>query len=81
VADTGKGIPPGELRYVFEPFHTGDASITRAHGGLGLGLFLARHIVEAHGGKVWAESAGAGHGAMLVAEIPAPPAGNRRPPA
>ncbi len=72
VSDTGKGIPASELPHVFEPLRTGDASLKRAHGGLGLGLCLARHIVEAHGGRVWAESAGEGRGATLVAEIRAP---------
>jgi len=71
VEDTGQGIPPSELPYVFELFRTGDASPKRAHSGLGLGLYLVRHIVEAHGGKVWAESAGEGRGGALVAEIPA----------
>jgi signal transduction histidine kinase len=91
VDDTGKGIPPSELPHVFEPLRTGDASFKRAHGGLGLGLYLVRHIVEAHGGRVRAESAGEGRGATLLAEIPAPardpadmgiaPRSDARPPA
>jgi signal transduction histidine kinase/putative methionine-R-sulfoxide reductase with GAF domain len=72
VRDTGKGISPGELARVFDPFHTGDSSLTRAEGGLGLGLFIVRHIVEAHGGTVRAESAGPGRGATFVAELVAP---------
>jgi signal transduction histidine kinase len=69
VHDTGKGIPPSELAHVFDALRTGDASLKRAHGGLGLGLCLVRHIVEAHGGRVWAESAGEGCGATLVVEL------------
>ncbi len=71
VRDTGKGIPAAELPRVFERFHSGDPSTTRSEGGLGLGLSIVRHIVEAHGGTVRAESAGRGHGATLVAELPA----------
>jgi signal transduction histidine kinase len=72
VHDTGVGIPPSELPHVFDPFRTCDASTKRAYGGLGLGLAIVRHIVEAHGGKVWAESAGPGRGATLVVKLPAP---------
>ena len=79
VHDTGAGIAPVVLPFVFEPFRTGDASVTRAHGGLGLGLYLARHIVEAHGGTVRAESAGPGHGATLVVALDAPPCGQTSP--
>ncbi len=75
VRDTGAGIPATELPHVFEPFRIGDASVTRAHGGLGLGLAIVRYIVEAHGGTVRAESAGPGQGATLVAELPAPARG------
>ena len=74
-ATPAQGIPPGELPHVFEPFRTGDASITRAQRGLGLGLYIVRHIVEAHGGTVRAESAGPGRGATLVVELGAPPCG------
>ncbi len=71
VRDTGKGIPACELPHVFDRFHSGDPSTTRSEGGLGLGLSIVRHIVEAHGGTVRAESAGRGRGATLVAELPA----------
>ncbi len=56
---------------MFELFRTGDASPKRAYNGLGLGLYIVRHIVEAHGGRVWAASAGEGRGGTFVAEIPA----------
>ena len=70
--DTGKGIAARDLPRVFDSFHAGDPSTTRREGGLGLGMSIVRHIVEAHGGRVWAASAGEGRGATLVAEIPAP---------
>jgi heavy metal sensor kinase len=61
VTDGGPGIPPQELPHVFERFHRVDAGRSRAEGGSGLGLAIARAIVEAHGGRIWAESApGAG---------------------
>ena len=56
VSDTGAGIAPEFLPYVFDRFRQGDASRTRSHGGLGLGLSIAKYIMEAHGGKIWAES-------------------------
>jgi signal transduction histidine kinase len=71
VRDNGKGISAGDLPHVFEPFHPGDRSTTRAEGGLGLGLSIVRYIVEAHGGAVRAESAGPGRGATFVVELPA----------
>ena len=58
VTDTGKGIPRDFLAHVFEPFRQGDASTTRTHGGLGLGLAIVRHLVEGHGGTVAAFSDG-----------------------
>ncbi len=69
VRDTGKGISTGELASVFDPFHTGDPSVKRAEGGLGLGLYIVRHVVEAHGGTVRAESAGPGRGATFLVEL------------
>ncbi|HKV07993.1 MAG TPA: ATP-binding protein [Thermoanaerobaculia bacterium] len=71
VSDTGQGIDPGFLPYVFERFRQADSSITRVHGGLGLGLAIVRHIVELHGGTVTAESAGANQGAHFTVILPA----------
>jgi signal transduction histidine kinase/CheY-like chemotaxis protein len=58
VADTGAGIDPALLPYIFDRFRQGDSTSTRTHGGLGLGLALVKHIVELHGGTARAESAG-----------------------
>jgi len=73
VTDTGKGIARDFLAHVFEPFRQGDASTTRAHGGLGLGLAIVRHLVEGHGGTVAAFSDGADRGAQFVVELPSVP--------
>jgi PAS domain S-box-containing protein len=70
VTDTGAGIEPDLLPHVFERFRQGDSSSTRAHGGLGLGLAIVRHIVELHGGTVQATSAGTGLGATFVVSLP-----------
>lgn len=70
VTDSGRGIEPEFLGHVFEPFRQEDASTTRSHGGLGLGLAIVRYLVEAHGGTVAAFSEGLGRGARFVVELP-----------
>lgn len=70
VKDSGIGIPPEVLPHVFERFAQADNSATRQHGGLGLGLSIVRHVVEAHGGTAMAASEGLGKGATLVVELP-----------
>jgi PAS domain S-box-containing protein len=70
VADTGKGIPESFLPFVFDRFRQADGGVSRAHGGLGLGLSIVRHIVELHGGTVSAHSDGEGRGASFVVTLP-----------
>jgi PAS domain S-box-containing protein len=70
VRDSGRGIAPAFLPHVFERFSQVDASSTRAHGGLGLGLSIVRHLVEMHGGHVQAHSDGLGLGAEFVVRLP-----------
>ncbi len=70
VRDTGPGISPEFLPHLFERFRQGDSSTTRAHGGLGIGLAIVRHIVEGHGGTVEAESAGPGRGSTFRVTLP-----------
>jgi PAS domain S-box-containing protein len=70
VKDTGQGIAPDFLPYVFDRFRQADMGTTRKHGGLGLGLAIARHMVELHGGTIRAESAGEGHGATFIVWLP-----------
>ncbi|MGB7924275.1 MAG: ATP-binding protein [Pyrinomonadaceae bacterium] len=70
VTDNGQGISPDILPYIFERFRQADSSTTRAHGGLGLGLAIVRHLVEMHGGTVRAESRGEGQGATFTINLP-----------
>jgi CheY-like chemotaxis protein len=70
VADTGRGIRADFLPHLFERFRQAEASTTRSHGGLGIGLAIVRHLVEQHGGKVHAESEGEGRGATFVLTFP-----------
>src|SRR5436190_12859949 len=70
VEDTGAGIDPAFLPHVFEQFRQADQSMTRPHGGLGLGLAIVRHLVELHGGTITAASAGAGKGAIFTVKLP-----------
>jgi PAS domain S-box-containing protein len=71
VSDSGEGIHADALPFIFDLFHQADASTTRRHGGLGLGLAIVRQLVNAHGGSVSAESGGGGKGATFVIELPA----------
>ncbi len=70
VSDTGQGIRPEFLPYVFERFQQQDRSASRVHGGLGLGLAIVRHLVELHGGTVHAESPGGDRGAVFTVKLP-----------
>lgn len=71
VEDSGVGIDPEFLPYVFDRFRQADGRATRLHGGLGLGLAIARHLVERHGGDIRASSAGPGQGTVVLVRIPA----------
>jgi PAS domain S-box-containing protein len=70
IRDTGQGIDADLLPHVFERFWQADTRTSRAHGGLGLGLAIVRHLVELHGGTVRAESAGAGQGSAFTVSLP-----------
>jgi PAS domain S-box-containing protein len=70
VKDTGIGMPPDLLPHVFERFRQGVSSPSRAHGGLGIGLALVRHLAEMHGGTVIAESEGEGKGSVFTLRLP-----------
>src|SRR5216117_87030 len=73
VSDTGQGIRPELLPFVFDRFRQGETSIGRRYGGLGLSLAIVRHIVELHGGVVRAESAGESRGAIFMVDLPVAP--------
>jgi CheY-like chemotaxis protein/anti-sigma regulatory factor (Ser/Thr protein kinase) len=79
VSDTGQGISAEFLPSVFEPFRQADASTTRVHGGLGLGLSIVKHLVEAHQGTIGAVSDGPGRGATFIVRFPVDRAGTTVP--
>ncbi|MEG4583245.1 PAS domain S-box protein [Microcoleus sp. MON1_C5] len=81
VTDTGKGIEPDFLPYVFDYFRQADSTMTRKFGGLGLGLAIVRHLVELHGGTVKSASPGEGKGATLTVRIPLMPVQSQTSPA
>jgi PAS domain S-box-containing protein len=70
IRDNGIGIAPNVLPHIFERFRQGDTGTTRQFGGLGLGLAIVRHLIEAHGGAVRAESSGVGQGAAFTVVLP-----------
>jgi PAS domain S-box-containing protein len=74
VTDTGIGIAPEHQPYVFQRFWQGDTTVSRDHGGLGIGLALARYLVELHGGTIRVESAGVNQGSAFIVSLP--PAGS-----
>jgi PAS domain S-box-containing protein len=79
ITDTGVGIRPDVLPFVFDRFRQADSSTTRTYGGLGLGLAIVKHIVELHGGTVLAASAGEGHGATFTIRLPSADRAHARP--
>jgi signal transduction histidine kinase/ActR/RegA family two-component response regulator len=88
VTDTGEGVATEFLPFIFDRFRQADSTITRRHGGLGLGLAIVRNLVELHEGSVEAESAGEGYGASFIVRLPLaetgedprPAGGGARPP-
>jgi PAS domain S-box-containing protein len=70
VSDTGQGVEPEFLPYIFDHFHQAESPTARKHGGLGLGLAIVRHIVALHGGTAKAESPGPGQGTTITVELP-----------
>jgi signal transduction histidine kinase len=70
VTDSGRGIAAADLPHLFDRFRQGESSTSRSAGGLGLGLAIARHLVEAHGGEVRGTSAGPGLGSTFTVELP-----------
>jgi two-component system CheB/CheR fusion protein len=72
VTDTGQGIAAEFLPHIFEPFRQADSSPSRSQQGLGLGLAIARHLIESHGGTIRAESRGPGEGATMTVSLPVP---------
>ena len=78
VSDSGVGIPPAKLQQVFDRFYQVDSSMGRRFGGMGIGLALCQAIVQAHGGRIWAESAGEGQGSTFTVALPIEPSSCRK---
>ena len=78
VSDTGQGISPDFLPFIFDRFRQADGTTTRNHGGLGLGLAIVRHLVELHGGSIKADSAGTGEGSTFSITLPLAPQSTTR---
>ena len=70
IRDTGIGIPPEHLAHIFDRFYRVDKSRSRLHGGSGIGLTIAKYLVESHGGRIWAESPGEGNGTTFTFTLP-----------
>jgi len=70
VADNGIGIPADQLEKIFDEFYQVENHLTRRHGGMGLGLSIARGLIEAHGGRIWAESPGPDQGSTFYVSLP-----------
>jgi signal transduction histidine kinase len=70
VQDNGVGIPRADLKRIFTEFYQVEPHTTRHHDGMGIGLSIAKGLIEAHGGRIWAESAGAGKGATFKVLLP-----------
>jgi signal transduction histidine kinase len=70
VRDAGIGLPPGEAEGIFEPFRRAANAHKRNIPGMGLGLYICRHIIQSHGGRIWAESPGEGLGTTLCVWLP-----------
>jgi signal transduction histidine kinase len=82
VADQGLGMPAAELDRIFERFHRVGGEVARRIGGTGLGLAICQGLIEAHGGRIWAESEGEGQGSTFHFTLPLlPEAGDVGPPA
>lgn len=79
VTDTGAGINPEAIPHLFELYRQADPFASRSHGGLGLGLAIARQLVLMHGGTISAHSAGRGHGATFLVSLPLAPSGGSPP--
>jgi signal transduction histidine kinase len=70
VQDTGKGVPEGDLKKIFQEFYQVESHTIRTHGGMGIGLSIARGLIEAHGGRIWAESPAPGQGTTIKLLLP-----------
>jgi histidine kinase len=70
ITDTGIGIPPEHVQHLFTRFYRIDKSRSRVGGGSGIGLTIAKHLVEAHGGRIWVESPGPGKGSTFTFTLP-----------